>query len=278
MASITNIIVTLAFDLFFLIMIAVGFIRIKKPESGWLLITGFIGLAVFAIPTMSCWFGIGELIKTGTISFDSQAKVFDLMSTLIGMLIPSLILFILFIIGLLYRSHPYSRGFILSGSVGATIAYVILGFTLSSWIYAPVTGLEAEVKSNTHSIQIALERYTFEHNGLYPENAETLIDGNLMTVFPRNPFTNRPQINVPYGSPDFEGNFTYLPFTIDSELRGYYLIGYGYRKNPGNHEIDPNVEDHVIIVLESYIHPDNTGSYPAVPSIQDVIRQSQSND
>jgi hypothetical protein len=191
------------------------------------------------------------------------------------MLIPSLILFILFIIGFVYRSHPYSRGFRLYGCSGAIIAFVVLSFTLPWWIGADLKAAEAEVKSNTHSIQIALERYTLEHNGLYPENAETLIDGNLMTVFPRNPFTNRHQINVPYGSPDFEGNFTYLPFTIDSEVRGYYLIGYGYRKNPGNHQIDSNFDDHVIIVLESYIHPDNSHSYPSVPSVQDVIHQSQ---
>jgi hypothetical protein len=274
MVSTTNIIVALVFDLVFLIMIVIGIIRIKKPESGWLLITGFIGLAVFAIPSMSCWYALSELIKTGTISLDSKIKLYDLMGTLIGILMPSLILFILLIIGLLNRSHPYFRGFMLCGSVGAATAFFVLAFTLPSWIGADLGSAEAEVKSNVHNIQIALERYATEHNDIYPERIETLIDGNLMTVFPRNPFTNRPQINVPYGSPDFEGNFTYLPVTVDGEILGYYLIAYGYTKNPGNHEIDPNMDDHVILILAS----DITLETGTVPSIQDVIRQSQSSE
>jgi hypothetical protein len=86
MPSTTDIIVPLVFDLLFLIMIAIGFIRIKKPESGRLLITGFIGLAVFAIPCMLCWYPLSELIKTGTFSLNSEIKLYDLMSMRIVML------------------------------------------------------------------------------------------------------------------------------------------------------------------------------------------------
>jgi hypothetical protein len=253
----------------FIIMIVFGFIRFKKPESGWLLIAGCIGLAIAVFCTELSSYELSEFVRLGILSYDSYTTLrFFLISV---SLMPVIIMLMLLIIGFLYNSHHYSDAFKLIGFLGAIFAFLALGATSS--LIDQGKPAEAEVRSNIHAIQIALERYKLDHNGLYPESADTLFY-DYLTAFPENPFTFNQQINVSYGSPDFEGNFTYLPVTVDGEIRGYYLIGYGYKNTPGDHLIDLNVDDHVIIVAES---GDMAPSGP-LPSVQDVIRQSQSGE
>jgi hypothetical protein len=85
---------------------------------------------------------------------------------------------------------------------------------------------EAEVKSNTHSIQIAIERYHVD-NGKYPDDAEQLISQGYMSVFPINPYTDVPMVDC--GFPGTPGNFMYIPIFDDEKVNvtGYQLMGFG---------------------------------------------------
>ncbi len=290
MATIYYIVIPLVLNLFFLALIVVGFIRFKKPESGQLIIPGFIGLAIcvwFFLPML--WF---SLVMDVSISFDNYVKLMNLTMSPIAIFMPAIILFILFILGIVKRDHKYSGKFRLYGGVGALIFFFLLAIALPSMIKHPAPAADAEVKANIQTIRIALERYGEDHSGVYPERIETLIDDGFMAVFPRNPFiwqasdgsidqsvyednsTYLPMKNVPYGSPDFEGNFTYLTVIIDDDVVGFYLIGYGYKKTIGERLISPDVEDHVIIVVESTIRQPPE----PFPTVQDVILQSQSSD
>jgi type II secretory pathway pseudopilin PulG len=163
----------------------------------------------------------------------------------------------------------------LNGGVGAIIALVVVGVIAPSWIKLPDKSREAEVKYYTHTIQIALEMYARDYGGLYPDRIEAIIDESYLATYPENPFTNQPMKNVPYGSPDFEGNFTYLPLKLENGISGYILLGYGYKTTVGECLLDPDQNDHVIIVLssgsENSLGPEDISS----PSLQDAIRSSQ---
>ncbi len=279
----------LAFHLFFLTLIVVGFIRFRKPESGQLIIPGFIGLAICVFFFTPSSF---SLVRDGIISFDNYVNLMGGASKLYIISLPAGILFILFMLGIVKRDHKYSGEFMLNGGVGAFIAFIVVMIALPSWVHNPTMKADSEVKENIHTIMIALERYAVDSGGLYPERIESLVDDQYMAFFPGNPFIwqanevppvmseivenriNPPMKIVPYGSPDFEGNFTYLPVIIDDEVVGYYLIGYGYKKTTGDRLISPDVEDHVIIVVESTIRQPPE----SFPDVQDVILQSQSSD
>jgi hypothetical protein len=243
--------ILLAINLIFLAMIIAGFIRLKKPESGWLIIAGFFGLATSVLFSEWSSFAFMDLVRDGILSFDSYLKIMDLLMTF-GGLLPVIIIFILFLVGFVHRAHPWSKAFMFSGCAGTLIALVVVGVTASSWMKAPGKAAEAEVKANAHTFKIALERYAIDYGGgLYPDRIEMLSDDGYLTDFPDNPFTGQPMKNVPYGSHEFEGNFTYLPVKSDEKITGYYLLAYGYKTTTGECLLDPDVNDHVIIVLSS---------------------------
>jgi hypothetical protein len=75
---------------------------------------------------------------------------------------------------------------------------------------------------------------------------ETLIADGYLTQLPVNPFTNQPMKDIPYGSSDYYGNFTYLPVTLGDKVLGYYIIVYGYKNTEGQHLLAPASKDHVI--------------------------------
>jgi hypothetical protein len=264
----------LAVNIIFLAMIIAGFVRFRKPESGQLLIAGFIGLAISVIFDQIYSSELSQLIRVGGAGFDFYVKWYGPLET-IAVLLPVIILFILFLVGLVFRGHKYSGEFMLNGGVGAIIALVVVGVIAPSWIKLPDKSAEAEVEYYTHTIQIALEMYAQDYGGLYPDHIEAIIDGGYLAAFPENPFTNQPMKNVPYGSPDFEGNFTYLPVKLEIGISGYILLGYGYKTTIGECLLDPEQSDHVIIILSSgseySLGPDDISS----PLLQDAIRSSQ---
>lgn len=266
-------VILLSITALFLAMIVAGFIRFRKPESGWLLIAGFIGL------TVSVYFWVIEFYRSVYGSLTRSDTQLDLATGLmlkIGMFMPSIILLILYTVGKVHRAHKYSGEFRNIGCAGAFFALLIALITVPSMVdsHSRHKAKEAEVKSNIHAFQNVLERYGEDHEAVYPERIEMLIDEEYLTDFPRNPFVDQPMKNVPYGSPDLEGNFTYLPVTVDGSILGFYLIGYGYKDTPGQHLIDPNLDDHVIIILDASARP----LLELIPDIRDVILQSQSED
>jgi len=105
--------------------------------------------------------------------------------------------------------------------------------------FVRVTGCSksGEVISNTHGIQLALERYATDNSGFYPLTITPLRDEGYMPTLPRNPYRRLPvyiqqnltreqreeadsmqplgqeytPINLKPYSPDLTGNFCYLP-------------------------------------------------------------------
>tara|TARA_B100000029_G_scaffold252399_1_gene249302 strand:+ start:83 stop:1183 length:1101 start_codon:yes stop_codon:yes gene_type:complete len=116
------------------------------------------------------------------------------------------------------------RGFtLIELLVVITIIGILVALALPNFIKAKDKAMEAEVKSNLHSIQISLERYATDNDGMYPayiyggsllswkcsfgygcthrmsrqahHNAqhyygvpETLINDGYLSIYPRNPF------------------------------------------------------------------------------------------
>jgi len=96
---------------------------------------------------------------------------------------------------------------------------ILAAIALPNFIKARNKAREAEVKSNVHAIQIALERYAVDSGGVYPsfmvgaERQSNLIksvldfQGNGVAQFPKagpTPFckTSDPNLAVPLGNPD----------------------------------------------------------------------------
>lgn len=127
---------------------------------------------------------------------------------------------------------------------------------------------EAEVKMNLNAIQNALTRYARDNDGIYPDQIEGMEDpkvylpvefetdvpNELQYVFrssyhPKNPVTGKDTRDITFGAKPFAGECTYIPVEIDGEVKGYYLLAYGYESTPGM-DVDGDGEpDHVIQVL-----------------------------
>jgi hypothetical protein len=159
-------------------------------------------------------------------------------------------------------------GYTLLGCVALILVFV-LSIMFQSRI--PKYALEAQTKQNSHAIQLALERYAVDHEGLYPQSFAALAPEYMGTP-PVNPFPEgdlatwkwwilRSELsqhpvymrNIPFGDPLFEGNFTYLPWGLfqDGTAAGYYLIAYGSRKSKGQDLDGDGQSDHVIVQLDS---------------------------
>ena len=110
---------------------------------------------------------------------------------------------------------------------------------LPEWIVGRPKAPEAEVKSNVHTIQIALERYAVDHyddpeTDTYPREIETLINEEYIVAFPPNPFKIPDEMKeIEFGSDEWWGEFSYFPVIIDDRVIGYYLLGYGDKNGPG---------------------------------------------
>ncbi|MCK4720898.1 hypothetical protein KAU08_09570 [bacterium] len=120
------------FQLFFIILIVVGFIRFRKPISGPLLSVGFIGLAICVWFFMLTTYMLRDLI-----SFDSYVNLMSLLITPIGILMSVIIILMLLILGIVKRDHKHSGEFILIGGVGALIAFFVVMMSAPSWIHDP---------------------------------------------------------------------------------------------------------------------------------------------
>jgi hypothetical protein len=259
----------LIFSLLFIIFITLavfGLVEKDNPKSGMMVIIGFIGLAILVIPM---WSGItGELKNAGIIDYELYL-ILKLNSTSLLLWLPTLILLALGFIGLLSR-RPDSPSFRKFGFFGAAFIFIFTAFIASGGKAVDKTN-EGVTKSDTHSIQIGLEKYEAV-KGLYPENIDALVSAGFMEKFPLNYYIIQPMKNVPYASPGCYGNFTYIPLTAGNEVRGYYLIAYGYKDREGAHLVSPDINDHVILVLDSNL--ENHSIWPSdvpFPDIKDVL-------
>jgi hypothetical protein len=144
------------------------------------------------------------------------------------------------------------------GSAFLIFVIMVIGGALTSsnmHINVPISP-EAEQKSNCNSIAIALWRYGQDHNGHYPLNTDILLNEEYLVRFPPNVISGNYGIslemkNVPFGSESCAGNFTYVPALEGDEIKGYYLLGYGFEDKPGIDVNGDEIDDHIIIVLLS---------------------------
>ena len=114
--------------------------------------------------------------------------------------------------------------------------------------------INAEIKSNIHSIQFALERYSEEHDNQYPSDINVLLDRYLLRL-PENAYVNfknpdnkRQMRNISFGTEECYGDFTYIPCEVDGRIESYYLIGYGKPDDPGHDFDGDDVPDYVLTV------------------------------
>jgi len=91
---------------------------------------------------------------------------------------------------------------------------------------------EPTVRSNAHTLHIALERYAVDKEGKYPETFKELIDQDYMRSFPVNPYTDKPMNDVIFDK-RAPGEFTYIPIKNPETkvIEDFYLLCYGETEN-----------------------------------------------
>ena len=179
------------------------------------------------------------------------------------------------IVGVIRWNHRGSPGMRLGGCIGTIVAFLLLSMLLPSYIKSPLRARESEAKANCHAIQIAVERYGADHQGLYPENTDVLLTDGYLEHFPMNAFTWEPMIpmiEVDFGSPDYPGNFSYLPYVFEGEITGYYLLGYTDENEPGQDINADGIPDHVIIVVNSHDPGNPDASLPELSEYLSVYQ------
>jgi hypothetical protein len=267
----------------FLALAIYGLVRIRKPGSQGMILTGFIGLAVSLIILSYIGDRVLDTFTVGKIFDFKQRSNLGKISAGLGVMLPVLVLLWLILVGFLKRSNPGSASFRRMGCLGIIVYVFFAGLIGSFMPDRGHTDGEAAVKSHAHAIQIGLERYAIEHGGLYPENIDDLL-GAYLVEFPFNELVAGSMKNVKYGAGDVAGNFTYLPIEINQQIVGYYLLAYGWLENPGQRLMGNDEPDHVIIVIPSsdLIQGDLPGDLPVAwppdtpfPSVKDVILSSQ---
>jgi hypothetical protein len=160
---------------------------------------------------------------------------------------------LILIYGMIVR-HKDARKIRTFGWIFLVAAALFFAIEAPGFLSATGRGREASVKSSVHAIQIALERYAVDHDGVYPEKVQTLIDDEYISAFPFNPFYEEKRMEeVSYGSEDYEGNFTYIPVELDGKITSFYLLGYGSYKTDG--EQLQGTPDHIVIVLNGFANP-----------------------
>ncbi len=124
---------------------------------------------------------------------------------------------------------------------------------------------DAETKANSHTIQIALERY-YTDKREYPIDSQILIDETYVTSFPNNSYTSDEMVDIEFGTNQPQGNFTYIPILIKDIVVGYYLMSYGNGDFPGEDVDSDGTDDQVILVLDS-----NWDGTDKLPELSDLL-------
>jgi type II secretory pathway pseudopilin PulG len=110
---------------------------------------------------------------------------------------------------------------------------------------------ENQTRANLHQIQIALDRYYYDHNGVFPVDVTMMVENGYMDAIPINAFSGQPMREIPFGAYPYEGEFTYIPFTKENETKAYYLLAYGVDGGKGSDVDENGSDDHVILVVNN---------------------------
>ncbi len=109
--------------------------------------------------------------------------------------------------------------------IGAVVILVGLmaAMALPNFIKAREKAKEAEVKSNIHSIQIALERYSVDTGGFYPY---MLYGGDVTDTFARLGAPENPDTGMSYYMPPDDPGYQPFPGDLDVLLQFGYIARY----------------------------------------------------
>jgi len=100
---------------------------------------------------------------------------------------------------------------------------ILAAMALPNFIKAREKAKEAEVKSNIHAIQIALERYAVDTGGFYPL---ILYGGDFTDTFGRLGAPENPDTNMSYYMPPDDPGYQSFPGDLDVLLQFGYLAQY----------------------------------------------------
>ena len=125
---------------------------------------------------------------------------------------------------------------------------------------------EAEVETSLRAIQVDVERWALDHENMYPQDINVVVISGIAENFPSNPISEGEMIPIEFGSEPFEGNFTYVPVSVEGDIKGYYLIGYGLSANDGDDIDGDGTGDHVVAVLKGW-----NGDESDIPPLEDLL-------
>ena len=109
----------------------------------------------------------------------------------------------------------------------------------------------AELKSNTHAIQIVMERY-WADNCVYPEDPHLIEStGYLISSQLTNPFTDNPMELTTYDPDNYYSSIGYIPLVLEGHAFAYFIVTFGPQETPGKDINADGLPDHVIMVLQS---------------------------
>lgn len=109
--------------------------------------------------------------------------------------------------------------------------------------------LSAYTKASLYSIQLLVERYGIDNEGVFPQDISVLIDLDYLDEFPNNAYTDQPMIPTELDGSPKPGNFTYIPIRVDAEITQYHLLGYCGDGIDGLDYDEDGTPDQVYVIL-----------------------------
>ena len=118
------------------------------------------------------------------------------------------------------------RGFtLIELMIALTVIGILSGILLPNFSKIRLKAKESAVKSAAHTLQLALESYALNQNGIFPSGTDagiatigtTLVTAEDLAELPTNPFTN-----AAYTDTDSDGKITYT-----YEDSSYTITAYG---------------------------------------------------
>jgi hypothetical protein len=131
------------------------------------------------------------------------------------------------------KSHRFITGLAIAICIVgiAIFAYGIFILSVIGHPYDPVMSMAWE---NVRIIQAALDHYSTDHDGVYPENIDDLLSMGYLYKFPiyyQSGPERRTMRNIPYSEDSGTwGDFSYWTQKVDGKVTKYFLCVYGDRK------------------------------------------------
>jgi hypothetical protein len=168
-----------------------------------------------------------------------------------GCLVPIVGPVVALVYGISHLRRP-GAPLLLAGGLVFGVIHLFLTLTVAlaipNFLHVRAHANEAAVKAGGHEIQLAVERFGYDHAGLYPSSIDELVKGGYLAQLPINPFTDQPMRQIQPGDTPFSGEFTYTPVSAEGKISGYRLDLYGSAQSKPDPRA-PQRPEHVILEL-----------------------------